>query len=214
MNKWWLVAVVCLLAGIRADAAALSFNVAPGDARFDATSGTFTAEGTVTASEGVSAAIAGQPFRLAAAFLGMDVDLDAGTVLAHFGGVTGDDLEVPGFLAGEFTSLDLAGAIGDDLGVLIGTVTLTGPLGGEFGDAASFISLQLNMSSPFDERLFMSPFTASLDGRVIGVAVPTGTAAPLLVGCLGLLAAAGLGSTMRRRWPLPSPGRFERAIVH
>ena len=176
--------LLCAFVPLRAEAAALSFNVAPGGLNYDPLTQVFVANGTVTAVEQLSMDISGQLFRLSAALMGVDIDTSAGTFVAHFGTVPGADLEVPGLLAGEFASLLMVGSLGSDFGLLSGVVDLSGLLAPEFGAPAVLVSLQLNMSGPFDEQLLLNPFVASLDGQVIGAAVSEPSSAALIVSML------------------------------
>lgn len=190
-----LLLMLCVIVPLRAEAAALSFNVAPGGLTYDPMAGVLQASGTVTAVDGLSTDVSGQPFHLSAALLGTTIDTGAGTLTAHFGAVPGTDLEVPGFLTGEFTSLVMVGALGSDFGLLSGALDLTGALAPEFGAPSVFVSLQLNMTAPFGDSLLLKPFAASLDGRVIGAPVP----APLTTAPFFALLIAFAGAFRARR---------------
>jgi hypothetical protein len=182
-------ALLALGAAASADAALITFNVAPGNVTFDASSGRLDAVGTVIAADGVAPGVIGQGFSLAALLGSYDVGLDA--VAAQFGGVAGeDDLEVTGFLTGELSELTLFGAFGLDFGVLTGSAVLAGPAASAFGGNGALLALQFNMSTAFAADTFGSDFSAAMNGQLEGVPVPEPT--PLALAIPGLLALGWL----------------------
>ena len=196
-----LVSVACVL-GFGSAALAgpiLLINFAPGDARFDQTSGLFSARGTVLNAQGVSVNVPSTAtVRVNALFSTASVisdPINGDTLEAHFLSAPGVDVQIGiggdgSLLSGEFTSLAMAGGIGLDFGALLGSIAINGgSLASDFGAQGNLVSLQFNMTRPFSAMLFDQDFSASLNGS-IAVGVPTPV--PLLFVPFGLAAVAGL----------------------
>lgn len=105
-----------------------------------------------------------------------------------------DNFGLNTLLTGNVSTLLLTGREGTNLGILAGTINITGGLlAGDFGGAGSLFAINFNLDALFNPDMFDSDFFGITNGSITKVDVPE----PSL---LALLSIGLLGMTMTRKF--------------
>ncbi len=105
-----------------------------------------------------------------------------------------DNFGLNTLLTGDISTLLLTGREGSNLGVLAGTLNITGgSLAGDFGGVGSLFAINFNLDTVFEPSMFDSDFFGITNGSIAKVDVPEPM--PLVLLSIGLL-----GMTLTRRF--------------
>jgi len=195
IRKSFAILGMVFIAGTASAYPMLAFD---GDMFYD--NGMFGIQGGLTGAYETSSApvLAGSTFQLNA-LLDSNVTTADFTV-GDFIGIDGiSDIAIYGgdstlLLEGELSALQMGGANGSDLGVLVGTFSATGgSLMGDFATASDLFALELNLTTVFGLGMFEQSFSGLVDGSLTSqssVAVPEPGVLVLFALGLGLLMVA------------------------
>ncbi|VAX11162.1 hypothetical protein MNBD_GAMMA25-1640 [hydrothermal vent metagenome] len=188
---------VALFAGSVSAYPMLSFD---GGMFFDSTSDQFGIQGGLTGAYETSSApvLAGSSFQLNA--LLSSATSTADFTVGEFTGIAGiSDISIYGgdstlLLEGELSGLQMGGANGSDMGILVGMFNATGgSLLGDFATTSDLFALELNLTTVFGLGMFEQSFSGLIDGNLTSqgsVSVPEPGMLVLFVLGLGLMMIA------------------------